>query len=280
MQDFIFFLGRFHVLVLHLPIGILMLAIGLEIATRWPRFAALRPAVPATWLIGALCAFLTVTLGYMHASEPGFTGEAVNWHRWSGVLLAASALLVWAWQREFPNIYDRGWPLACLITGGLLVATGHFGGNLTHGPTYLTEFAPGPLRSGPGGRPPVTNVADADIFLDVVHPTLQTRCASCHNDDKRRGALSMATYKSLMEGGESGAVIDPGEKQRSDLYRRITLRADHKDFMPKNGRTPLTPDEVAVIGWWIEAGALPEGTVGKLNAPEDIRAKIAKVLGL
>lgn len=280
MQDFIFFLGRFHVLVLHLPIGILVLAIGLEIASRRPRFAALKPAVPITWLMGAISAFVTVTLGYMHASEPGFTGDAVNWHRWSGVLLALASLLVWVWQRELPRIYDKGWPAGCAIIAALLFATGHFGGNLTHGPTYLTEYAPGPLRSGPGGRAPVTDVASADVFLDVVNPSLQARCASCHNDATRRGGLSLADYESMMEGGESGAVIDPGETQRSELYRRITLPADHDDYMPKNGRTPLTEDEVAVIGWWIESGALGEGTVGELDVPEEVRGKMAKVLGL
>ena len=36
MQDFIFFLGRFHVLVLHLPIGIILAAVALDWIARSP----------------------------------------------------------------------------------------------------------------------------------------------------------------------------------------------------------------------------------------------------
>ena len=38
MNDFGYFLGRFHVLILHVPIGVLMLAVGMEVLARWPRF--------------------------------------------------------------------------------------------------------------------------------------------------------------------------------------------------------------------------------------------------
>ena len=73
--------------------------------------------------------------------------------------------------------------------------TGHYGGALTHGPDYLSEFAPGPLRArsavaGAASRPKVTDVARADIYLDVVAPLLTAKCSSCHNEDKRRGGLS------------------------------------------------------------------------------------------
>lgn len=33
-MDWVFFLGRFHVLVLHLPIGIILAVIALEVASR------------------------------------------------------------------------------------------------------------------------------------------------------------------------------------------------------------------------------------------------------
>ena len=41
MQDFVFFIGRFHVLALHLPIGIVIAAVALDWAARRPRYAAL-----------------------------------------------------------------------------------------------------------------------------------------------------------------------------------------------------------------------------------------------
>ena len=53
MTNFIYFLGRFHVLVLHLPIGILLLAALLEVLVRFPRFRPFEPILPTIWLLGA-----------------------------------------------------------------------------------------------------------------------------------------------------------------------------------------------------------------------------------
>jgi uncharacterized membrane protein len=286
MTEFMYFLGRFHVLVLHLPIGILMLAVLLEILVRRPKFRSLEPAMPIVWLAGAVSALITVVLGYMHAAEGGFDGPAVNLHRWGGSLLALCAFIVWAWRGEFPGSYPKGWPLAVVGTTALLFATGHYGGNLTHGSTYLAEYAPGPLRSLTGGaakseaRPPVTNVAAADIYLDVVAPAFEKRCVGCHNDEKRRGELSMTSYAKLIKGGESGSAIVAGDPAKSDLYRRIMLPSDHVDFMPKDGKPPLTPQEAEAVKWWIAAGAPKSGTLQELNAPQDIQATIAGILGL
>lgn len=286
MTDLLYFLGRFHVLALHLPIGILLLAVLLECLVRKPRFQNLEPGMPIVWLAGASTAVVTVTLGYMHAAEGGFDGPGVNLHRWNGVLLAGFAFVVWAWRVESAATYARAWPIAVIGTTALLVATGHYGGNLTHGSTYLVQYAPGPLRalaglsdeSGP--RPPVTDLAAADIYLDVVSPALERRCASCHNDDKRRGKLTLTSHARIMQGGESGPVLVPGHPAQSDLYRRITLPRDHIDFMPKDGKTPLSPQEIAAIEWWISIGAPKRGMLGELQTPERIQTTIAGLLGL
>jgi hypothetical protein len=285
MTEFMYFLGRFHVLVLHLPIGILMLAVFLEILVRRPAFRAIEPAMPVVWLSGAVTALITVALGYMHAAEGGFDGPTVNLHRWGGSLLALFAFIVWAWRGEFPGSFPKAWPVAVVGTTALLFATGHYGGHLTHGSTYLAEYAPGPFRALAGGskresRPPVTEVAAADIYLDVVAPALEQRCMACHNDEKRRGELSMTSYAKLMKGGESGSPIVPGDPEKSDLYRRVTLPQDHFDYMPKDGKPPLTPQEIEVIKWWIAAGAPRSGTLKELDAPADVQSTIAGLLGL
>ena len=58
-----------------------------------------------------------------------------------------------------------------------------------------------------------------------------------------------------MKGGTNGPVIKPGNSAGSDLFRRVSLAPSAKDFMPKDGKTPLNGNEVAAIGWWIEQGA-------------------------
>jgi hypothetical protein len=70
-----------------------------------------------------------------------------------------------------------------------------------------------------------------------------------------------------MRGGKIGPVIQVGNIQRSDLFRRITLPASHDDFMPK-GKQPLTADQVKAIELWIGAGASDTLAVNAIkNAP-------------
>jgi hypothetical protein len=115
--------------------------------------------------------------------------------------------------------------------------------------------------------------------MDVVNPALQQRCSTCHNDSKKSGGLSMASYDSLIKGGEKGAVITPGDATKSDLYHRISLTPDDKEFMPKDGKTPLTKNEVKAIGAWIAQGAPKTGLVGGMKLTADASAAIQAVIG-
>jgi uncharacterized membrane protein len=287
MDDLIYFFGRFHVLILHVPVGVLLLAIGMEVLARWPRFfvdgrSPLEPAMPLIWGFGALSAVLTVALGSMHASEPGFTGAGVSHHRWAGTALAFTAVLVWAWRADAPKSFAKIWPAGVAAIAALLVVTGHYGGLLTHGPDYLTEYAPG-FEHAHGarvaGRPKVSDAASADIYLDVVAPLLAAKCSACHNEDKRRGGLSFADYASLKKGGESGAAIKPGDPTGSELYRRITLPSNADEYMPKNHKSPPSPAEIEVLRWWIAIGAPPKGLVKELGPPQAVASDLQKVLG-
>jgi ABC-type transporter Mla maintaining outer membrane lipid asymmetry permease subunit MlaE len=71
-MQYIWFLGRFHVLILHLPLGILTLAATIEILIRFRRFRFLESVVAPVWIAGAISALATVALGLMHATEESF----------------------------------------------------------------------------------------------------------------------------------------------------------------------------------------------------------------
>jgi hypothetical protein len=279
MDQLIYFLGRFHVLILHVPVGVLLLAVGMEVLARAPRFfvdgrSPIEPAMPLIWGAGALAAVATVALGYMHAREPGFTGAGVNHHRWAGTALAFTAVLIWAWRADAPKTFARIWPAAMLAIVALLIATGHFGGVLTHGADYLTEYAP-----GRASRSKVTDPTAADIYHDVVAPVLTAKCGACHNEDKRRGGLSVADYSSLRKGGESGEVVKPGDPSGSELYRRITLPSSSQDYMPKNHKSPPSAAEIEVLRWWIAIGAPGKGSVGELRPPQSVASDLKQILG-
>jgi hypothetical protein len=88
----------------------------------------------------------------------------------------------------------------------------------------------------------------------VVQPILKNKCSSCHRQGKTKGDLLLDSYESLMKGGENGQVIVAGDSEKSELIRRVTLPESHKDFMPAEGKEPLSDEEVRWITWWVEKG--------------------------
>ena len=86
-------------------------------------------------------------------------------------------------------------------------------------------------------------------FSEVVAPVLYTRCLACHNARTAQGRLNLESYAALMKGGESGEAVIPGDNISSLLQIMIE---DHS--MPKDA-DPLTDEQIAAIGHWIEVGA-------------------------
>jgi uncharacterized membrane protein len=285
-MEFIYFLGRFHVLVLHIPIGIIIAIFVLELLARKEKYRHLEAASPFLWNAAAFSAVLTVILGYMHFAEGGFDGPSGAQHRTFGTALAiiVSVVAVLRSSKFAPNYLPVYLPAATLLV--LLVSiTGHYGGNLTHGSTYLVEFAPQPIRSMAGlgeRRTQVASVGEADPFLDLVGPMFEQRCTSCHNDDKRQGELDLTSYEALMRGGETGSAVVAGRPQLSELHYRITLEPDNENFMPAEGKTPLTAAQARIIEWWIAAGLPNETTIAELEMQPDaeIDGLIRAELGL
>jgi uncharacterized membrane protein len=283
-MDFIYFLGRFHVVVLHIPLGVIVALFALEWAARKEKYQYLAAASPFLWGAAAISALITVLFGYMHFAEGGFDGPSADQHRLFGTVLAVliTAVAFLRISKFAPNYAPLFFPASGVLL--LLSAiTGHYGGNLTHGSSYLVEYGPQPLRSLAGlgpRRPKVTNLAEADPFLDVVGPMFNARCTSCHNDDQRQGELNLATHAAVMRGGETGTVVSPGRPEVSELLRRITLPKNDEAFMPAEGKTPLTDEQVRIIEWWISVGAPQETTMADVDLPPDVEALLRAELGL
>ena len=97
--------------------------------------------------------------------------------------------------------------------------------------------------------------AEDTFFAKRIAPVLDQNCAACHGEKKQKGKLRLDSFAHLIRGGESGAVVKPGDLKGSELFRRITLPHDDEEFMPRDGKPPLQPDEVKVLELWIAAGA-------------------------
>src|SRR5262249_49613189 len=94
-------------------------------------------------------------------------------------------------------------------------------------------------------------------FVRDVQPIFKAHCLSCHGPDKQRGGLRLDT-KAALQGGDTGAVIVPGNSQESLLVKKITS-SDKKQRMPPKG-APLSVEQVRIVRAWIDQGARwPEG---------------------
>jgi uncharacterized membrane protein len=286
LPDILTFFGRFHPLVVHLPIGFLLMAVLVQFSTKWPKFSPLQTYVSYLWGLGALSALLAVVFGYILSLSGDYDEDTLFWHKWSGVFVFLTSLSLYYLSKKFENINNTLLSGLVLLVFGSLIYTGHLGGNLTHGPTYLLEYAPNPIR-GLAGLPPkaiprkkVTTLDSADVFLDIVHPMMINKCTGCHNDRKMKGDLLLTSYQAIMKGGENGEIIIPGDAEASELFRRITLPEEHDDFMPSEGKRPLSETEVELLEWWIASGAPSSGFVTTSEASNEVISKISSFLGL
>jgi hypothetical protein len=250
------FLGRFHPLVVHLPVGLILLVPLLELSGRYR--PALLEAAMFVLSLSALSCLLALALGYLLAYGSGDAGVGVARHMWGAIALTIGVLACALLRSSSGG--PRGlypYMLACVLL--LLAWTAHQGGSLTHGNNYLTEYLPAPLkRFGVGTVRAEASAFPDSFYAQHIHPIFDANCVVCHGEQKVKGNLRLDTYDRAMRGGEDGAVIIPGNAERSILLQRITLPPTDKKFMPSEGKPPLKPEEIAWIRAWILQGASPE----------------------
>ena len=93
----------------------------------------------------------------------------------------------------------------------------------------------------------LTLAATASDSFDRARLVMETRCLSCHCEDKTKGDLLLTTGEHLLKGGDSGAAIDLDQPEKSALLHRVKLDEDDDDIMPPKGK-PLNPSEIATLG--------------------------------
>jgi mono/diheme cytochrome c family protein len=116
------------------------------------------------------------------------------------------------------------------------------------------RLAPGADSKTPAASKPTAQTA----FQTGVLPLFKTNCVACHGAELRQKELDLSTWETALKGGESGAVIVPGESEESRLYELIT-----NGTMPP-GEAHLGERDIEIIRGWIDAGApSPDGREAK-----------------
>lgn len=141
------FFGRFHPLVVHLPIGVLILSLLIEVG-------CLRRSVEEKWgdaalfiiLISAVGAVIGVVFGILLTREGGYEGGAFLLHQGLGIATAVGTIVALFLRLSAMSSGGRGlmesYRFILLATFGMMSIGAHFGGNMVHGSKYLTQYAP------------------------------------------------------------------------------------------------------------------------------------------
>ena len=274
-NDLVLFLGRFHPVLVHLPIGGLVLLGILEVLSKVPRFKGAAQNNGVIIALVAAASVATALLGWMLSQAGGYDPQLLPLHKWAGFEVAAFCTL--AWLMNWLGC-PRAYRLSLAATLAVLVVASHLGASITHGRDFLTQFAPKPLRAllGGGNRPVVAPVPAADlaqrpVYKALIQPILERRCSTCHGPEKHKGNLSMESYEALVKGGKDGPPLIAGKAFDSPMIHRLLLPLNDDDHMPPDGKPQPTLVEIAALQWWIDNGAPADKTIGDLKPSPEIQ---------
>ncbi len=265
------FIGRLHPLLVHLPIGILLLASLFLWQSRKDKSEHLRPVINVILLLGMISAVVTCITGYVLSASGEYDEQIVGLHQWMGISVAVVSILTYYFFKK--NILYRWQGLVAALLLLLLIVTGHLGGSLTHGSDYLTQ----PLQNLGGDsvavfkRKPIPDVQQALVFTDVIQPIFQEKCYGCHGAAKQKGKLRLDQPDAIMKGGKDGVVIVAGKPSESEMMKRILLPREDEHHMAPKEKPQLTSSEISLLDWWIANGADFTKKVKELTQPEKIK---------
>jgi hypothetical protein len=134
--------GRFHILVIHFPLALLLAAAVGELWCTWMRRRHPWVAVRFCVLLAAGGGVTAVGLGWLHADVGGYGAGSppiLALHRWLGTVAGLWTLAIAGASETDAHWGRRSWVFRALLwTGALLIgAVGHLGGTLVHGEAFF-----------------------------------------------------------------------------------------------------------------------------------------------
>ena len=245
MEEIIKYLGNFHPVVLHLPIGAFLFTFLLFLSQRFLK-SNFDPAIRLGLLFSFITSIITSIFGYILRLFGEYDATLVDRHMWLALattLMIGIVMYLHKKQRSFNQI------LSCFILSTVfLTVTGHNGGSLTHGKDYLKLPTIDAKIS-------VINYDSIHVFNQVISPILDSKCVKCHNASKSKGSLMLSSVNKIQLGGERGQIIKSSSSINSRLYTYLNLPIDDKMHMPPDGNSQLNENEKELIRMWIDEGA-------------------------
>ena len=267
LQIFFVLAGRLHPALVHLPIGILLLACCFELLAGGKKFSFLQPAIRPMMFWGMVAAVLSVLSGLALAAEDDYTDDIVNTHQWVGISLAVIAIILYILYRRSVN--RKLVKTFSLITLCLVFVTGHLGGSITHGEGFITAAFDGSEEATP--IKPIPDIQNVMAYNGVVQPIFEARCYRCHSESKQKGKLRLDNQEFILKGGKSKKTIVAGKPEESELIQRLLLPLEDDDHMPPKGKPQLSKEQIQYLQWWVGTGVDFQKKVGDLPQTEAIK---------
>jgi len=269
---FILALGRFHPMLLHLPIGALVVTFFIDVLGRIQKKY---PETTIKNLLGITSVFAIVTcfFGYFLSLEGGYQKDTLDLHFYTGIATAilANLLFIISWKPNFKsNTLFLPLFIVTLIT---ISVAGHFGSVLTHGDNFLTEYI-----SASEEEETIEVIDSLKLYENVVAKILDQKCIQCHNTSKQKGELSLISKDVILKGGTSGLTVVKGNASESKLYSRLLLPISDEEHMPPEGKEQLTKDEIWLIKHWIDKGLDFENYATANSENDTLRRALSKYL--
>ncbi|WP_152049392.1 PSD1 and planctomycete cytochrome C domain-containing protein [Tautonia marina] len=108
------------------------------------------------------------------------------------------------------------------------------------------------------------------LFEAKIRPVLIEQCYSCHSaeHDAAKGGLRLDTRAAMLQGGDGGPAVEPGDPELSLLIEAI--RYDSYVQMPPSNK--LAPEVITAFEQWVEMGA-PDPRDDDTPAPSEPSAE-------
>ena len=269
--------GRFHIVLLHLPIGLLPAMFVLEFGAAMLGRPIPKGALMTLAVMTALTAAAAFGSGLVLAEEK-VASETLGLHKKFAIAMASCSLLlpILVWRsRRAP------FRVALAASLALSIPTGHYGGDLSHKKGFLfkplqrqaaaphgaeqptsSHGEPAPIPEQPeldpkpaGSEAPQTAAEIARYDRDIA-PIMERCCTSCHNPQDLDGDLDLSSREAVLVGwGDGETIVEPGDPDASVLFESLGRPEDDEMRMPPADEDEqLTPEEIEKIRKWILTG--------------------------
>ena len=278
-NTFLFFIGRFHPILLHLPIGALVILFLMEIINGLKPKLNLDSACDLLLWFSVFSIVPTLVLGFLLGSTGSYDDDLLNTHKWLGWFTALICIwLVVLRQKKSTKDGDsvsRFYKIFLFSNVILLSLAGHYGGYLTHGEDYLTKYMPLGMKSilnidqQSNEYIAINSVIDSTseealYYKNHIQPIIKTYCYECHGEKKQKGEMRLDTLNWNMTNG-------------SDAERwHSALNVINLGEMPPKKKAQLKNDERRMIVDWLSDN-LKKAALAKQVDNKSVMRRLTKV---